>query len=494
MTEAAPDKAVEAGRGALWIGLAKAFFMLSGFVQNVVLTRLLSAADFGAYGVVTKIVSIVNNATVQASIQSVAKFTAEDDARAPAIRRAGLRVQGVLGAALGAGFFFGAPLIADAVKAPAYAGWFRLVALIPFLYSLYAVFVGSANGLRRFNVQAGFDIGFSTAKTVLVLGGAAAIGLGGALGGFVGAAAFILVVATRVMGTRAEGERFPVKRIAAFMAEVVTYGLVLNLALNYDLPLLRRLAGGVAETGVADALAGNYEAMRTLALLPYMALIVVTFVIFPLVSRSTFTEDREATRAYVTQSLRFALIGAAAMGVALAARPGTLLAILYRPEYGQGATALPILVAGQCCLAMLAVACTILNAAGRVRAAVVLVSGTVALGATVAALLVPTAAPGPQVLRAAATGSAVGMIAGFLAAVFYLRARLGGGPPPATALRVAIAVMLAAGGARLVPGGGKVAGLAAIALTGFVYLGALVALREFSAADREKLAKILRRR
>ena len=35
---------------------------------------------------------------------------------------------------------------------------------------MYAVFVGSANGLRRFRTQASFDVGFSTVKTVLLLG------------------------------------------------------------------------------------------------------------------------------------------------------------------------------------------------------------------------------------------------------------------------------------------------------------------------------------
>jgi len=40
-----------------------------------------------------------------------------------------------------------------------------------------------------------------------------------------------------------------------------------------------------------------------------------------LVSRSTFAEDREATRAYVRQTLRYALIFGAAMAVVLGARP-----------------------------------------------------------------------------------------------------------------------------------------------------------------------------
>ena len=93
---------------------------------------------------------------------------------------------------------------------------------------------------------------------------------------------------------------------------------------------------------------------------------MVTFVIFPLVSRATFAEDREATRVYVTQTLRYALILVAAMGIVLAARPAALLGRhLHGRAYVAGAPAMPILVGGECCLALLAVACAILNAAGR---------------------------------------------------------------------------------------------------------------------------------
>ena len=47
----------------------------------------------------------------------------------------------------------GAPLIATFMKAPQYVGYFRVAAVIPFLYAFYAVFVGTANGLRRFRAQ-----------------------------------------------------------------------------------------------------------------------------------------------------------------------------------------------------------------------------------------------------------------------------------------------------------------------------------------------------
>ena len=120
------------------------------------------------------------------------------------------------------------------------------------------------------------------------------------------------------------------------MGAVVTYGLLLNLALNYDLPLLHHFAGNIVGSEAAARLAGHYQALRTLALLPYQALLVVTFVIFPLVSQSTFVADREATRAYVTQTLRYALILAGAMGIALAAPPAALLGSSTSPSMAKG--------------------------------------------------------------------------------------------------------------------------------------------------------------
>ena len=63
-----------------------------------------------------------------------------------------------------------APIVAAWYQTPRLTTFVRIAALIPLLYSIYAVFIGSANGLRRFRTQASFDVGFSTMKTILLLG------------------------------------------------------------------------------------------------------------------------------------------------------------------------------------------------------------------------------------------------------------------------------------------------------------------------------------
>jgi O-antigen/teichoic acid export membrane protein len=495
----APDRAVEAGRGALFIGFAKAFFMVAGFLQRVLLARVVSPAEYGAFSVVNNAISTVNNTMVQGTIQSVSKFTAEDDARAGAVQRAGLKLQLVLALLVAGGFVLAAPLIANFVNAPEHVSLFRLVALIPLLYAFYSVYVGTANGLRKFRLQASFDVGFSTSKTILLLGGAVVgrmLGhsVAGAFAGFIAAALIILIVASRSIGMRGDAHAFSAARLLTFMGGVVVYTLLINLALNYDLLLLRRFAGQAAPGAPADALAGAYEAVRNLALLPYQALLVVTFVIFPLVSRATFAEDRAATAAYVRQTLRYALILGAGLAVVLAARPAALLAILYPKAYGMGAQALPILAAGIVALALLAITGSIVTASGRPDVAIGLVALTLAVGSAVAFAIVPSSAPNAAMLVAAAIATALGMLTGLLAALAYVWRRFSALPPLFSVLRVGASAATAIALARLIPGNGKVAGLAGCAVSAIVFATGLLLLREFGVTDREKFAKILKLR
>jgi hypothetical protein len=66
-------------------------------------------------------------------------------------------------------------------------------------------------------------------------------------------------------------------------------------------------------------------------------------------------------------------------------------------------------------------------------------------------------------------------------------------PPAATMARVALALAGAVIAARLVPGHGKVVGIAVVALVGIAYLAILIVTREFGPEDRAKFAKVFKR-
>jgi len=496
------DRAVEAGRGALFIGFAKVYFMLSGFIWNWLLIRLVGAADVGRFSVVNNSMSMVNNAVVQGTVQSVSKFTAEDDTRIDAVKRAGLVMASAVGLVAAAIFVLGGPSIAEFANAPGYVGWFRLAGAIPLIYAFYSVFVGSVNGQRKFRLQATFDVTFSTLKAFLLLGAASALrpsghAVTGAFLGFIAAAVLILIIAAVKVGLPIGQVRFPASRLMAFMAGALAYTILLNAALNMcDSYLLRRFAGAAAETAHADAIVGYYQGLRNLGLLPYQTLLVITFVIFPLISRSTFVEDREGTRLYISQTLRYAILIGVALAVVLAARPDVVIGILYSHDAGylEGARALPILVTGVTALAVLSVSGSIINASGRPRWAVVFLLATVTTSVTAAFLLVPSAKPGAGMMVAQALAVAIGDVLGLVLALIYLWRTFGAAPPLMTVVRVAAAAAIAIIAGRVFPSGGKLIGLVTLGVVGLVFVAALIILRELGPADAAKLQKILRRK
>ena len=278
-----------------------------------------------------------------------------------------MRLQGGLGLLLALAILAGSGALAAFWHTPRLASYFRIAALIPLFYAVYAV-------LRRFGERpAPFPYAGQLRRRLLDDEDDPAGRPGGRLSaspdafvGFVAAAAFILIVALARDAPAGGGEPFPSAPDRAVRGGGLAYTILLEPG-----PQLRSAAAAPLRAGSRRAstrrpqpsVAGNYEALRTFAILPYQSLLVVTFVIFPLVSRATFAADRDATRAYVSQTMRYALILAGAMGIVLAARPSALFGIIYKPECARGAAALPILVAGQCCLALLSVACSILNAA-----------------------------------------------------------------------------------------------------------------------------------
>ena len=74
---------------------------------------------------------------------------------------------------------------------------------------------------------------------------------------------------------------------------------------------------------LADIQVGYYAAVQNLARLSYQIVLAGAFVAFPLVSSSTFTDDKETTKRYVGVTARYTLIAGAGFAVVMAANPAT---------------------------------------------------------------------------------------------------------------------------------------------------------------------------
>jgi stage V sporulation protein B len=475
-----------AGRGVLWITAAKGYFMVAGYAIEFGLARLLGVDVFGVYKLVVGGISVLDNTIVTGTIQGVSKFTSEDETRADAVKRAGLRMQLLVGGGAAAGFAALAPLLARFWADASLVPLLRLSSIIVFCYAFYSVFVGSANGLRRFHVQAGLDMTYSTLRATLTLG-LAALGLGatGAIGGFAAASATILAIAAVWVGPGRTGPPFATRRLAGFTGRLLLYTFLLNLLMLVDLFVLKRAASWTAT--------GTYAAAQTLARIPYQGILSISFVVFPLVSRAAFEQDAARARTYVGQTLRASLILCAALAAVFVACPAGLLRLLYRKDEFLGAEApLVVLAPGQVLFALLVIGNTILNAAGRTRDALVAVLATCLLAAAAATVAVSIAPP-DRVALYTALGQTASMAVGFALVMLRLRKRLGAALPPITALRVALAFVVAVAVGRLLPDGGLAATAIQCAAAFAAFGVTLVLLGELGASDLGRIRRLLGR-
>lgn len=515
-----------AGRGVLYIAFAKLYFMIAGAVIEFRLPAVLARTVFGAYAVVSSAVSPINNVLVTGSIQAVSRFTAQRPETARAVEAAGLRMHLFVGLPVAILFIALAPLWAWLLHDMSKTGPLMLAGVIVAGYSFYAVLVGTANGRREFHKQAGLDVTFATLRALGILGLAmAGLGLYGAVGGWVAAVGVILAVATVVVGppgTIAPADRVPVRPMLRFFAGVAVYLVLLNLIMFVDQLLLKRLATewyrehgqtlandldhllpwarkatgfALEPSALADVQVAYYRAVQNLARLSYQAILAATFVVFPLVSRSTFDADADTTRRYVRITLRYSLMFATALAVVMAANPEPLLDIPYAADYAYlGAPALTALALGNVAFSVFAIAGTILNGAGLTREAIITAAVTLVVAAVGNAIVIPMCDPGREVLLAAATTTGLSMVLGAGLAGWYLWRRLGAFLPVASVVRVVIAVAVAMAVGRVIPFRTPLMTLIEAAVVGLAFLATLVVTRELGKADLKAIAQVRAKR
>ncbi|HEX8952931.1 MAG TPA: oligosaccharide flippase family protein [Polyangia bacterium] len=497
------SRGMGAGRGLVFITAAKLWFMVAGYVVQFALPRALgSPARYGIWVIVLSVLSPVNNVMVTATIQGVSKFTAEIEERQGAVLRAALKLQAFLGGGVALAFFLIAPLIAWFEHDPTLTPFLRLATGVALAYAFYAVFVGAANGRKEFHKQAGLDMTYSTLRCIFVVGAAWATHSAlAAVGGFVAAAAAVLVISVFVVGFgKPSTQPFDVKMLARFFSGVAFYLLIVNLLMFTDGLLLKRVvtewaqARGLADPAAyANAQAGFYGAVQNVARIPYQLILAVTLVIFPLISKSTFDNDVEKTRGYIRNTMRYSLVVAALFAAVLAARPDATMHLFYKPEYAVGARALSALVLGYVAFSLFNIAGTIINGSGRTLPTTII--GVVTLAATVAAEWIGIRVAletGADPLFVAAVTTAATMTLGVLLSAGYLWRTFGAAPlPAATLVRVAAAYAAALGAgwawtrAGILPG--KVGTLVSCAAVGVVYLVVCVATGELSPSELKRL-------
>jgi stage V sporulation protein B len=217
--------------------------------------------------------------------------------------------------------------------------------------------------------------------------------------------------------------------------------------------------------------------------------------VFPLVSRSTFTDDKETTRRYVQVTSRYSLIFAMAIGVVLAANPESMLGLIYPADIAHiGAPALLWLAFGNVAFSVFAIAGTILNGSGHTRDAIIAAAITLVLAIGGNYVAIPIAAEAGRTLEVAAIVTAGAMVVGAVITGVMLWRRLGAFIPLVSIARIGVATGAAFAVGRFLPLKGKLMALVEAGVVGVVFLVVLVASRELGKRDLDAIKAVRKKR
>jgi stage V sporulation protein B len=448
----ATDTATTAGRGGLAVAVAKMYFMLIGLLQQVLLTRVLGTAGYGALSTALSISALVYNPIVTTSIQGVSRTVASaDEAERPSATRRVLMMHAKIALPLALVFAVFAGPIVRLVHAPHLVTPVRILAAVLLFYGLYAPLVGVMNGRRRFVWQASFDMAFATIKTVLMIGGAVALsrasnqGVVGASGGFAVAAAVIFFAALCLTGLGQAGQKGPTwRQYLAFLGPVFAGQILLNLLQQADLNILRYFAAGAAmrehlSPMEADPLVGAYRATQLFCFLPYQLLLSITFVLFPLLSRAHRDQNMADVKLFVMTGVRLAVIIAGVMVSVISGLAGPLLRLLFQSDVAVYATtAMQLLAIGFGAFAIFGILTTVLVSLKSELASAIITGVAFLLVGVTGSLLLRNQHFGPHLLLRTAIATSTGLVIATLVASYFVQRIAGGVVPMLTLVRVVL--------------------------------------------------------
>lgn len=464
--------------GAILVTAASAVFVLSGYVVNVWLGRLLGPADYGRFGVVISLLTLLNVVQNSAIPQAVARAAAQAPENAGAALRSGMELQVGLGLGMAAMLALGAPLIASVFGDPLLAPLIGIAALVLPSYGLFSLLMAFRNGLRHFTRQAVTQAAYAVAKAIAAIALAYAFRLNGALAGYV--IAPIVGIIAGWHWPSSGRPRVPYRGLLRFAGPLSVFAVASVGLMSVDIFFVKAMLS-------SPEVAGHYAAAQNVARIPYYLLTGLAAIILPAVAAAAQRPTGIAIRT-AAQALRWGTIAVLPVAALIVATRGGLINLLYSSGYGPSAEILALLGPAMAALAISSIAAGILSGLGRPAVPAVIALIGLLMSAIGCAVAVPVAGA-----LGAAAATLVGccvMLAG-LVAVLWRTAP--GSIPGLSALRVAmiscllavIGWMLDAHGAALV---GAYLGLGVIAAA------LMVASRELTIEEFLAVASRLRGR
>lgn len=389
-----PNHDQSLAKSALWITFSEILFNLSGFVIHSVLGRFLGPADYGRYGIIitltTMVIILIGNGVPTAMAKYISEYFETNPLMVKAIKRQAMILQTIIVGGITVIFFFSIPLICQALGDPTLIPLFRISTLIIPAFAAASFYFSYYTGLHKFNLQATLKTLRSIFRIVFVISLAFFFKVKGSIVGYIIAPSLVFLAAylidkfkitrelraneselkpcasTDTISNSLESDQhsetayFDWKKLINYAWQVVIFFLAYELLISIDLYMVK----GILRD---DHLTGIYNAALTVGRIPYYIFYAMTIFLLPMVSKSTSQNNHTETKKILSQSMRIMLILLAPMIVLMSVFAKPILLDFYGAKYAAGALPMSILEYGVGFLTIFYVMSFALNGAGKTK-------------------------------------------------------------------------------------------------------------------------------
>lgn len=365
-------------KSTFWLIVSEIIFNLSGYIIHAFVGRILGPADYGRYGLVvtltTMVIILIGNGIPTAMAKYVSEFFETNPSMVLIIKKKAIILQSVLIGTITVLFFFSAPLISYALGDPTLTPLFRISTLIIPAFAMASFYFSYYTGLHKFNVQSILKTLRSVLKVLTIVGLAYAFSVPGSIVGYALAAFSVFLIAfsldqliyTRDIKRNAKSQKlssqphFETKKLLNYAWQIIIFFLAYELLISIDLYLVK----GILRD---DYLTGIYNAALTVGRIPYYIFYALTIMLLPVISKTTSQNDHIETNRIIGQSLRMMFILLVPSVILLSEFAEPIIKIFFGPSYLPAAYSMSILVYGVGFLTIFYVMSFVLNGAGKTK-------------------------------------------------------------------------------------------------------------------------------
>jgi len=378
--------ATNLARSAFWITISEIIFNLAGFIIHSIVGRILGPADYGRFGIVvtltTMVIMLIGNGIPTAMSKYISEIYDTNIPLVKVIKRQTIILQTILIGIITIIFYFSAPLLAGALGDPTLTPLFRLSTLIIPLFAAASFYFSYYTGLHRFGIQSFLKISRSLFRIIFIIGFAYFFSLKGSISGYIAAPASVFLLAFLIDKFKVSKElrapeaqpakslpdaslTFRWQKLLNYAWQIILFFLAYELLISIDLYLVK----GILHD---DYLTGIYNASLTIGRIPYYVFYALTVILLPVISKATAENDHKKASEIINSSLRLMLVLLVPMIILMSIFARPIIKLFYSSEYIGAAYPMSILVWGVGFLTIYYVFCFVMSGAGRVKKPMVL--------------------------------------------------------------------------------------------------------------------------